>query len=192
MTCLSCSQINGGLGLTTTTPTGGGGGIDPATITALMQAFVHAKDLWNDIQQIFGIGAGRHEADIIVPIQNQLTNTILAPVGDFLQQVRTGLHVPTCTECSTWLGQLKQAQTSWLNYLHNTQWQDGRAAQQAEATLAPIFKSQLDELQQCVTAKCGTAAGGGGSVGAIFTNTDGSVNVPMVALSAGILYALMK
>ena len=58
-----CSQTNGlgGLGA------GEGGGVDPATITAIVQAVVHAKDLWNDIKAIFGIGAGAREADAITP-----------------------------------------------------------------------------------------------------------------------------
>lgn len=173
-----CSQTNG---------LGGLGQIDPATILALQQAFVHAQDLWQDIQKIFGIGAGRMEADVVVPVQNQITEQILAPVGAYLEGVRGGTIVATCAECTTWRTQLVAAETKWLSYLHTTQWQDGRAAQQAEATLKPIFDSQKAELQQCITAKCGVIGGGG-----IITNPDGSVNWPIIAAGAGILYALTR
>jgi len=173
-----CSQTNGS----------GLGQLDPATLLAINSAFVHAKDLWNDIKAIFGIGAGAREADAIVPLQNQIHTTILAPVGDYLEGVRNGTIQATCAECTTWRTQLVAAETKWLEFLHNTQWQDGRAAQQAEATLAPIFKSQKDELQACINATCGIIGGGGG----IITNPDGSVNWPIVAAGAGLLYALMR
>jgi len=174
-----CSQTNG-LGAY------GLGQIDPATILALQEAFVHAKDLWEDIEKIFGIGAGRHEADVIVPLQNQVTTTILSPVGDYLERVRTHQQQATCQESTTWLTQLKAAETKWLDYLHKTTWADGRAAQQAEQTLAPIFSSQKTELQQQVTALCGVTGG----IGNILTNPDGSTNWPMIAAGAGLVYAL--
>lgn len=167
--------------------TNGLGQLDPGTMFAINEAFVHAKDLWEDIQRIFGIGAGRREADVIVPLQNQIEAQILAPVGDFLATVRNGTYNPTCADCTTWLSQIKAAESKWLSYLHTTQWQDGRAAQQAEATLKPIFDSQKAELQQCVTAKCGVIGGGG-----IITNPDGTVNWPIIAAGAGILFALMR
>jgi len=176
-----CTQVNGygkGVGL---------GQIDPATIMALQEAFVHAKDLWEDIKQIFGIGAGAREADAIVPLQNQIHQTVLAPVGDYLERVRTGQVAATCAECKTYQSQLLEAEKKWLSFLHNTQWQDGRAAQQAEATLGPIFTSQKNELAQCVTKTCGIS---GGSVGSIFTTSSGEVNWPVVAGAAGLAYML--
>jgi len=174
-----CSQTNG---------LGGLGQIDPGTILALQEAFVHAKDLWEDIEKIFGIGSGRHEADVIVPLQEQITQQILAPVGDFLERMRTNQITATCAECTTWRTQLVAAETKWLTYLHNTQWQDGRAAQQAEATLAPIFKSQKDELQVCINQKCGVTGG----IGSILTNSDGTTNWPLIAGAAGLIYALTR
>lgn len=170
------------------TQTNGLGQLDPATLMALNQAFVHAKDLWEDLEKIFGIGAGRREADVVVPIQEQITAQILAPVGDYLERVRTGQVVATCAECTTWQKQLLEAEAKWLAFLHTTEWMDGRAAQQGEATLKPIFDSQKAELAQCVAAKCGIT---GGSLPGI-TNPDGSINWPIVLGGAGLVYALTR
>lgn len=170
------------------TQTNGLGQIDPGTLGLLNQAYVHAKDLWEDLQQLFGIGAGRREADVVVPVQEQVTQQILAPVGDYLERVRTNQIVSTCAECTNWRTQLVAVETQWLNYLHDTEWMDGRAAQQAEATLAPIFKSQKDELQACINAKCGIT---GGNI-PIITNPDGSINWPIVAAGAGLIYAFSR
>lgn len=171
--------------------TNGLGGLGQIEVEAIAAAYTHAKDLWEDFQKMFGIGAGRMEADVIVPLQNDVHREVLAPVGDFLEKVRTNQLVPTCTDCTNWRAELLAAEKQWLNYLHSTQWQDGRAAQQAENTLAPIFKSQKDELLACVTAKCGGVIGGGG-LPPIFTNPDGSTNWPIIAAGAGLVYALMR
>jgi hypothetical protein len=171
-----CSQTNGLAGL---------GQIE---VLALQEAYVHAKDLWEDIKQIFGIGAGAREADVIVPLQNQIHQQVLAPVGDYLERLRTHQITGTCAECTQWKAQLVAAETQWLTYLHTTEWQDGRAAQQAEATLAPIFKSQKDELQVCINNMCSVTGGGGG----IFTTPTGETNWPIIAAGAGILFALMR
>ena len=179
MTC--CYQTNG---------LGGLGQVDPGTMMALQEAFVHMKDLWEDIQRIFGIGAGRREADVIVPIQEQIAEQILAPVGDYLERLRNNQSPVVCNELTTWNTQLLQAETKWLTYLHTTQWQDGRAAQQAEATLGPIFKSQKDELQKYITQKCGGVGGGPG--GGIFTTPTGETNWPLIAGAAGLLFALTR
>ena len=169
---------------------GGLGQVDPATIAAVQQAVVHAKDLWNDIQRIFGIGAGHHEADAIVPLQNQITNNVLVPVGAFLEATRTGADTSgTCTQFQTDLAQVKAAQTQWLTFLHNTQWQDGRAAAQAESDLKPIFDSQITELTKFVSQKCGVSGLPGGG---IITNPDGSTNWPIIAMGAGLVYMLTR
>lgn len=171
------------------TQTNGLGQIDPATILAVQQAFVHAQDLWEDIKQIFGIGAGAREADVIVPLQNQIQAQILAPISDFLTGLHNGTIQASCTDCQTWKSQLVATETKWLDYLHKTQWADGRAAQQAEATLAPYFTAMKSELQQCIQQKCGV---GGIPGGGIITNPDGSINWPIVALAGGAVYMLTR
>ncbi len=169
--------------------TNGLGQLDPGTILALQQAFVHAQDLWDDIKAIFGIGAGAREADAIVPLQEQITAQILAPISDFLTGVKNGTIHPSCTDYQTWLSQLTSTQTKWLDFLHKTQWQDGRAAQQAEATLAPYFTAMKSELQQGIQTKCGVGSIPGSG---IITNPDGSINWPIVALAGGAVYMLTR
>lgn len=171
------------------TQTNGLGQLDPGTILALQQAFVHAQDLWEDIKAIFGIGAGAREADAIVPLQEQITAQVLAPISAFLTDVRNGTVQPSCTDYQTWRSQLISTETKWLDFLHKTQWQDGRAAQQAEATLAPYFTAMKSELQQGILAKCGVGSIPGSG---IITNPDGSINWPFVALASGAIYMFTR
>lgn len=167
---------------------GGLGQIDPATIVAVQAAFVHAKDLWDDIKGIFGIGAGAHEADAITPLQNQITTQILAPVSDFLTGVHNGTINPSCAEVQTWQTQVIASEQKWLDFLHKTQWSDGRAAQQAEATLAPYYRNAKTDLQTLAQSKCGVIGGGGG----IFTTSTGAMNWPLIAAGAGLLYMISR
>lgn len=161
------------------------GQLDPATLLAINEAFVHAKDLWQDILQIFGIGAGAREADAIVPLQNQLVDTVIAPVSDFLTQVNNGQHTPTCSELKTWQSQIAQAKTKWNDFLHKTEWKDGRAATQAEATLAPYWTNIDRDLAKYVQQYC-TVLGGGVST------PFGEISLPVLALGAGALYFILK
>lgn len=162
----------------------GASGVDPATLIAIQQAFVHAKDLWDDLKAIFGIGAGAKEADAIVPLQNEVHATFLAPLSAYLDSPA----VKTCAEIQTWQTQFALVQKRWIDFLHGTQWTDGRAAQQAEATLAPYFSEFGTELTQHAKNLCGITGGGGG----IITNPDGSTNWPILAAGAGLLFVLMR
>ena len=178
MSC--CSQRNGlgALGQE------GASGVDPATLIAIQQAFVHAKDLWDDLKAIFGIGAGAKEADAIVPLQNEVHATFLAPLSAYLDSTVT----KNCAEINTWLTQFALVEKRWIDFLHGTQWTDGRAAQQAEATLAPYFSEFKAELNGLQKQLCGITGGGGG----IITNPDGTTNWPILAAGAGLLFVLMK
>ncbi|MCI0618946.1 hypothetical protein L0244_38730 [bacterium] len=166
--------------------TNGLGQFDPATLLAINSAFVHAKDIWNDILKIFGIGAGAREADAIVPLQNELVNGIIAPVSDFLTQINNGTLKPTCTELQTWQREVLAAEKRWMDFLHNTQWQDGRAAQQAEATLLPYWTNAKRDLAKYVQQYCGTLGGG------VLTTSEGDINWPIVALVGGAVFMLMR
>lgn len=167
------------------------GQFDPATIAAVQEAFVHAKDLWNNLMKIFGIGAGAKEADAIVPLQNQMLAQILAPVSDFLTAVHNGTINPSCGEVQTWQTQLNTHKAKWLEFLHGTKWADGRAAQQAEATLAPYWNNATTDLQTLAKSKCGIV-GGGGSIGGILTTANGEMNWPIIAVAAGALFMMSR
>lgn len=169
--------------------TNGLGQVDPATITALQEAFVHAKDLWEDLKNIFGIGAGAKEADAIVPLQNQIQATFLAPISDWLTAVHNGTVTPTCNEIQSWKTQTTNTKTKWLDFLHKTVWKDGRAAQQAEATLAPYFTNIDHDLTALTQQYCGITGGIGSG---ILTNANGEINWPVVAAGVGIIYMLAK
>jgi hypothetical protein len=160
------------------------GQIDPITIAT---AVTEAMDAWNQLLSALGIGAGAREADVIVPVQNKVVSTVIAPVSDYLTSVNNKTHIPTCAELQTWLSEVTQAKTIWLNYLHNTQWQDGRAAQQAEATLAPYFTNATNDLNKYILQYCG------GGVGSIFTDpTTGQTNWTTVGLVGVAAFFLLK
>lgn len=161
------------------------GQIDPVTLTA---AISEAASLFSQIEAALGIDAGSHEANIIVPVQNAVVNSVIAPVSAFLNSVNTGTHVPTCQELQTWLSEVKAAYTQWENYLHNTHWVDGRAAQQAESTLASYWTNATNDLNKYIGQYCGIGATGG-----IFVNpVTGQFNLTTIALIGAAAYFLLK
>ena len=175
MTCCVDTGVNGILK--------GLGGLGQAT--ELADIFVHARDLWHDLENLLGIGAGRREADIVVPVQNDVHRILLAPVSDFLTQYKTGQIHATCAELQSWKAKVEQGEQQWLAFLHTTEWQDGRAAQQGEATLAPYFTNAKRDLTQFIS-ECGGIGGG------IITDEQGNINWPIIAIGGVALLALMR
>lgn len=147
-----------------------------------------ALTLITAIESAFGIGSGRKEADIIVPIQNQVFDTILKPIIDAVN-----LQGPTMTYetlQSLW-NSLETAKAKWLAFLHQP-WPDGRAAQQAEATLAPYWNDAETKIQALLqTAPHG---GTGGLVGGVVTSPPpsllGGVSTP-VLIGIGLLAVML-
>jgi hypothetical protein len=160
------------------------GQIDPVSLALEIST---ALKTWQQLLVTLGIGAGAREADVIVPVQNKIVASVIAPVSDFLTSVNNKTHVPTCSELQTWLSEVTQAKTQWLNYLHNTAWKDGRAAQQAEATLAPYWTNATNDLNKYIVQDCG----GIGSIGSIFTDASGQTNWTMIALAGVAAYVLL-
>lgn len=192
---MSCSCDNSGLGAYGPMLNGypyriglagyGLGQIDPATLVA---AISQAQTAWNTIKAALGIDAGSSEANIIVPVQNAVVNSVIAPVSAYLTTVNNGTHVPTCQELQSWLAEVTQAHNNWENYLHNTQWKDGRAAQQAEATLASYWTNAINDLNKYIGQYCGIGATGG-----IFVNpVTGQLNITTLALIGAAAYFLIK
>lgn len=161
------------------------GQIDPTTLVA---AITEASNLWNNLKSALGIDAGSSEANVIVPVQNAVVNSVIAPVSAYLTSVNNGTHVPTCQELQSWLSEVTAAHTKWENYLHNTTWKDGRAAQQADATLASYWTNATNDLNKYIGQYCGIGATGG-----IFVNpTTGQLNYTTLALIGVAAYFLMK
>lgn len=102
--------------------------IDPATLAGEVSSIIEwGKGEWEDIQAALGIGAGRREADVIVPMQNQITNTVLVPAVD----MGTHSEMHTCTELLQMQGAIVNAAQQFSTFLDNQHWLDGRAADQA-------------------------------------------------------------
>ncbi len=152
-----------------------------------------ALNLIGAISSVFGIHSGSSEADVIVPIQNQLVSTVIAPISDALT-----LHGPDMTYetlQSLW-NSLETAKQKWLNFLHQ-QWSDGRAAKQAESGLQPYFSDLETKIQGFLQTASHGAAGGlvNGVVtspGPGITGILGSISPTMILIGAGILFLVMS
>jgi len=94
------------------------------------------------IESLLGIGMGRREADEIVPIQNEIVRDVIAPAVAAMQDYRISYE-----EMAMLWANVKAAERSWLEFLHETNWSDGRAATQAEATLEPYFNDIYDSIR---------------------------------------------
>jgi hypothetical protein len=166
------------------------GQIDP---TGAALAIADAKHLWDDLVNALGIGAGRREADIIVPVQNKVFDGSVKPIVDYLTNLKNGTIQPDCTILRNDLAGLSSVETQWLNYLHATKWQDGRAATQAEATLEPWFTNTKADLQSHINESCSSIGSIiPTSIGQIFTTPTGGVNWPVVAGIGIGAFLLMK
>jgi hypothetical protein len=122
------------------------GFVDPGTAAMALQT---ASGFVSKIESFFNIGAGRREADQIVPYQNDVHYNVLAPVASALEGDLSYNQLQSLYKALT------DAETAWLKFLRETQWSDGRAATQAESTLAPIFSSLKSQLVSRLSAKTG-------------------------------------
>lgn len=145
----------------------GMGQLDPGSLALEINTMLaSARAFWDSLVRALGIRAGAREADVITPIQDKITNTILAPAV----QMGTNDQNYTCTDMRKMLGVIEQAKIEFKSFLTNTQWQDGRAAQQALVWLeGPLpasssgawFHQVQSDFTGEVSAKCGTGGGGG-------------------------------
>lgn len=105
-----------------------------------------ALQIGSKVESFFSFGAGRREANEIVPYQNEIHYNVLAPIAE-------AVNAPYKAQLSqaqlnTMLQALLQTKASWLSFLHNTNWSDGRAATQAENTLAFLFSDQERKIRE--------------------------------------------
>lgn len=104
-----------------------------------------ALKIIDTITGFFGLGAGRQEADKIVPIQNQVVNDVIAPIAAAVNDPDKGSLSYQVLQ-KMW-DAITATEAKWLAFLHNTDWKDGRAAGQAETTLQPYFTDQKNKIQ---------------------------------------------
>jgi hypothetical protein len=115
--------------------------LDPEPISGAILKIV------NMVAGLFG-GGGHLDANKITPVQNQVVSTVIAPCSAYLTPGESTPDTSQLTQRDLDVLQqaLEKTQTVWLNFLHNTSWNDNRAATQAEATLAPYFSGLLGRI----------------------------------------------
>ncbi len=161
-----------------------------------------AISIIDTITKFFGIGAGRKEADQIVPMQLRITNEVIAPIVSAIKG--PGASSLSTQQLQGMWNTLEATKAAWLTFLHSTQWSDGRAAAQAEAGMAPYFSDQearIQELLKTSSYSISQAITGvpglpgipysGGPSGISTTNTMGFGTILPVALGVLALVFLM-
>lgn len=122
------------------------------------------------------IGRGRNEADIIVPVQNQLINPQGSGQLDQITQVL--IRRPNVQGLQALYDQVQRIGLAFLDFLQDPAFTDGRASQQAANTIFPYINGTcgytwpppLKPSQAgCLTWGAGTPGGAGndGMLGAI-------------------------
>jgi hypothetical protein len=136
-------------------------------ISDLSSAITQAKQMYDQLLAALGIGAGAREADMITPLQNQITNTVLVPAVNMGENPQA-----TCADLVSMQRNIQTAHDQFQFWLTNTHWADGRAAQQALSWLngplpasasqaAPSWFHQVQsDFTNTVVQKCGSAYGG--------------------------------
>ena len=176
-------------------------GLGQIDVGLLSDVIGGAKAMWDDLLSALGVGAGRKEADVIVPLQNKVVSDVIAPVFAYIDAVNNKGQAPDCSLIRNFAAEVKLSESQWLNFLHTTHWSDGRAAQQAEATLAPYFTQAKTGLQDLITKDCSSGVANtvgnitasiGNVFGGMLTTPTGQMNWPVVLLGAGAVFFLMR
>ena len=141
-----------------------------ASVTLTMLNTMLAK-----FQQWFGIGAGRREADIIVPVQNQLMNQLGVDTNQILTGTSTTLDQLSALYRDVWVKGV-----SFQEFVLMKNFTDRRASGQALNTVMPYIDGSCGYIvpigpqatpgaQNCITWGSGTLGGAGtnGMLGAI-------------------------
>ena len=175
-----------GLGCCASGGLSGLGFVDPATAALMLsQAKTTLSNAIAQIENFLGIGAGRREADLIVPTQKLITAQVLAPISAAVQPGE--IEQSTCNELHVLLTTLNQAETKWLEFLHDSRWIDGRASAQAESTLAPYFTGLRADLTDEIQVKCA-----GGIIGIPGGTSNNTLLYAGLGLAVILLPQLMK
>lgn len=194
---VSGPDVGGGFGMDGMRGVRGLGQLDPGSLTLEINTMVaSARAFWDSLVKTLGIGAGRREADVITPMQNKITATILAPA------VEMGTHpqIHTCDDFRKMLGVIQQARVEFKSFLTNSQWQDGRAAAQALVWLeGPLpasasgawFHQVESDFGGEVMKKCGVGGGGAIPPGGQVTGPS-ALSLPVILGAALLLLPSLK
>ena len=143
------------------------------------------------------VGRGRQEADIIVPIQNQLINP--RGTGQLDQITQLLVHRPSLQGLQALYDQVQRIGAAFLTFVSDPQFHDGRASAQAANTIMPYINGTcgyswpppMQPTQaNCLTWGAGTPGGPGtdGMLGAIaraILAQGGTVPPPLPTQTAG-------
>ena len=104
-----------------------------AAINALGQAVAFAKQIVSQFETMFGIGAGRREADIITPYQNQWGQILASAVSLMADPNYNRDPVSLQAIYSIVYNAYQAFDVKLCGYPSFSQWKDGRAARAAHA-----------------------------------------------------------
>lgn len=154
--------LSGGGGGVRWTPFTGMGDVIPDGSQAgdLGEFTVSALGVIQKIENFLHIGTGHMEADRITPIQNDVFLNVVKPITDNVNLYGSTLSYQTLS--AMW-NAIEAVKAKWLTFLHSTNWSDGRAAAQAEETLAPYFsdiEAKIQHLLQTASTSITDVIGG--------------------------------
>lgn len=105
-------------------------------IQGLAAAVQFTKQIVSEFEQMFGIGAGRREADIITPYQNQFGQILASAVSLMADPNYNGDPSSIQAIYSVIYNAYQAFDVKLCGYPTFSQWPDGRAARQAHADFA--------------------------------------------------------
>lgn len=122
------------------------------------------------------IGRGRQEADVIVPVQNQLINP--AGTGQLDQITQVFLQRPSVAGLQSLMTQIQRIGNAFMDFIEDPAFKDGRASEQAANTIFPYLDGSCgyswpppmqSSRRNCLTWGAGTPGGPGtdGMLGAL-------------------------
>jgi hypothetical protein len=109
------------------------GGSAEGIISALGAAVQFTKQIVSEFEQMFGIGAGRREADVITPYQNQFGQILASAVSLMADPNYNRDPVALQAIYSIIYNAYQAFDVKLCGYPTFSQWPDGRAARQAHA-----------------------------------------------------------
>lgn len=112
-----------------------------------------AWDMLDAFAGLFGVGEGRREADVIVPVQNDIAARLDAITGG---SSLVNLDRAATSTLQSYFSEVDQLKRFFLEFIHDPRFEDGRASAQAEADMLPIFDGILAAIRQRLQARGAT------------------------------------